>query len=45
MKRANHLLNPILFPRKIIDNIEIKKGHTKNKVTAIARDNLDKEKK
>ena len=43
--RANHLLIPILSLRKIIDRIDIKKGLTKNNVTAVASDSLDKEKK
>ena len=43
--RANHLLNPIVSLRKIIERIVIKKGLTKNKDTAVASDNLVKEKK
>ena len=43
--RANHLLKPIFALRKIIERIVIKNGLTKNKVTAIASDNLVKEKK
>ena len=42
---AIHLLNPIVSLRKTIERIVIKKGLTKNKVTAVARDNLVKEKK
>ena len=36
---------PIFSLRKIIERIVIKKGLTKNRVTAVARDNLVKEKK
>ena len=45
MARAIHLLIPIVSLRKIIERIVIKKGLTKNRVTAVARDNLVKEKK
>ena len=43
--RAIHLLKPIVSLRKIIERIVIKKGLMKNKVTAVASDNLVKEKK
>ena len=44
MKIANHLLIPTFSFIIIIENIEVKKGLTKNKVTAIGKESLDKEK-
>ncbi len=45
MIKANHLLKPIVSLRNITERMDMKKGHTKNNVTARARDNLDNEKK
>jgi hypothetical protein len=45
MIKVNHLLKPIVSLRNITERIDMKKGHTKNNVTARARDNLDNEKK